>query len=192
MPNPQLPTWVNEEAFLQRLLCDLESHCWRWMGAHNARGYGSLRENWSAHQIAYLLWVGPIPYDEERQRKLDIDHVADWDCIFKDCCNPGHLELTTNRENFRRARSALLKAARARADKITHCPQNHEYTPENTRMRNGKRACIICIQDKDRARGMIRRAEERRTCSVSGCNKTLKARGWCSAHYKQFTKPPTT
>lgn len=39
----------------------------------------------------------------------------------------------------------------------THCPQNHEFTPENTRTQpNGSRSCIAC----NRARSVARRRRE--------------------------------
>jgi hypothetical protein len=35
---------------------------------------------------------------------------------------------------------------------VTHCPKNHEYTPENTRiLKSGSRACLTCEREKARA-----------------------------------------
>lgn len=110
--------------------------CWLWMGAQNSRGYGC----WAvqtvsqlAHRVAYEALVGPIP------EGLTIDHL----CRVKLCVNPAHLEPVTRRENIRRA---------AEQDRPTHCPQGHEYTPENTRVRvrtdasrpGLQRACKAC------------------------------------------------
>ena len=90
--------------------------CWLWMGATNSKGYGC----WAvdgvsqlAHRVAYELMVRQIP------EGLTIDHL----CRNKLCVNPAHLEAVTLRENIARAYEQ---------DKPSHCPQGHEYSPENT------------------------------------------------------------
>lgn len=40
----------------------------------------------------------------------------------------------------------------ARAKTPTHCPKNHEYTPENTGINQGWRYCKQCNRDRARAR----------------------------------------
>lgn len=32
----------------------------------------------------------------------------------------------------------------------THCPQRHEYTPDNTVLDNGSRRCLTCIRERSR------------------------------------------
>lgn len=92
---------------------DKDPGCWLWTGGVTGRGYGSWRDpdrqSHAAHRLAYELLVGPIPAG------LTIDHL----CRVKICVNPAHMELVTPGENIRRARQQ------------THCPQGHEYTPEN-------------------------------------------------------------
>jgi hypothetical protein len=51
----------------------------------------------------------------------------------------------------------------------THCPAGHEYTPENTRVRGGKRACLACNRIRDRARWPAR-SEARRQKNAHQCS----------------------
>lgn len=79
--------------------------------------------------------VGPIPQGYE------VDHL----CNVPLCVRPEHLEAVTPAENI--ARSWQRTPDRPRPD---HCPQGHDYTPENTLIRSdGYRACRICRQAKD-------------------------------------------
>lgn len=105
-----------------------------------------------AHRVAWTLTHGPIP------DAADIDHV----CRVIACCNPDpkHLEPVTHRENLRRGQGASAINA-----KKTHCPQGHEYTPENTiiRERDGYtgRECRICARESSkRSRAAWRRRQD--------------------------------
>ena len=115
------------DRFLDKIAAEPNSGCWLWVGSVHQNGYGKFRTpagmQW-AHRFSYELHRGPIPDD------LQIDHL----CRVKSCVNPAHLELVTAKENIRRRDVGL-----------THCPQGHEYTPENTYRRpSGKRRCRIC------------------------------------------------
>lgn len=97
--------------------------CWEYTGYRQPRGYGSIQVQGKAvlaHRASYEEYVGPIP------EGMVIDHL----CRNTSCINPEHLEPTTQRENL--MRSPFGKAVTNSAK--THCPQGHEYTPENTRM----------------------------------------------------------
>lgn len=114
--------------------------CWLWTAGTNRGGYG----NWDfggrktrirkmAHRFAYELEVGPIPDG------LHLDHL----CRVRHCVRPSHLEAVTQQENNRRAAEVRVK--------VTHCPQGHEYTPENTyRQRWGARLCKACARERER------------------------------------------
>lgn len=82
-----------------------------------------------AHRAAYQLVVGPIPEGYE------LDHL----CRVIMCWNPEHLEPVTPRENNLRGFSATALNARK-----THCPKEHQYTPESTRFYRGYRYCLTC------------------------------------------------
>lgn len=124
----------------------IEDGCWRWTGPKHL-GYAYV--SWGGrkggiHRTAYLMFVGPIPDGYE------VDHVCHNEdlschegpnCPHRACFNPDHLEAVTREENMRR------KLAR-----ITHCPQGHEYTEENTSYyKNGARRCNTCAREKCRA-----------------------------------------
>lgn len=104
--------------------------CWEWQGMRCHHGYAYFGGR-GAHRLAYELWVGPIPAG------LTIDHL----CRNRGCVNPTHLEAVT------------ILVNNGRRPKKTHCPNGHEYTPENT-YRNPQRPkspiCRICHRDRRR------------------------------------------
>jgi hypothetical protein len=112
--------------------------CWPWVGPVNNMGYGYTGGEY-AHRHAYELACGPIPAG------FVLDHL----CRNPLCVNPAHLEVVTQAENIRRG-------SNYRGDR-THCPRGHEYTPANTRVKQGKygtcRECRLCHN--------IRRREKR-------------------------------
>jgi hypothetical protein len=122
------------------------SGCWLWMGQISTVGYGQIRvrtkalwRTFGAHRVIYESLIGPIPDG------LGLDHK----CCVPSCVNPSHLEPVTQAENMRRAaeRGRMKIGGAKRAAKFTHCPQGHEYTPENTYYPNkgySKKVCRAC------------------------------------------------
>lgn len=107
------------------------SGCWLWTGAISDTGYGSIGflidgkpKCFNAHRYIYEQYKGKIP------NGLQLDHL----CRVRCCVNPNHLEPVTNRENTIRGLAPIVLGARNRAK--THCPQGHEYTSENTIIKN--------------------------------------------------------
>lgn len=126
--------------------------CRVFLGYRDSFGYGRVqppatRADGSkgsvlAHVIAYEYVYGRVPTG------LEVDHKCDQ----PDCWEPLHLEAVTHSENVLRSRSP--EATRARCAAITHCPNDHEYTAENTyrQGRYGVRVCRACRRAQDRAR----------------------------------------
>lgn len=115
--------------------------CWQWK-AYTAKGYGRIGVDGKpaqAHRVSYELVVGPIP------EGMQVDHL----CRNRGCVNPAHLEPVTPSENTQRG--LLPKVAGAHNRAKTHCPQGHEYSPENTYVdRDGGRHCRNCINKRTR------------------------------------------
>lgn len=83
-----------------------------------------------AHRWLYIVRYGDPPAGYE------IDHL----CRVRACVNLGHLEAVTKHVNNLRSDSWAGINARK-----THCPNGHEYTPENTnRNRQTGRQCRTC------------------------------------------------
>lgn len=126
------------------------SGCWLYAGCINSDGYGIVGGRGEyVHRLQYERYVGPIPDG------LQLDHL----CRVRHCVNPAHLEPVTSRENS--MRSSITIAARNAAK--THCPRNHEYTPENTyvdRKRGGGRQCRACTLDRAARAWRSRKAAE--------------------------------
>lgn len=122
--------------------------CWIWIAAKTSRGYGNFTvggrsgRNHTAHRFAYELANGAVADG------LDLDHL----CRVRACVNPTHLEPVTRRENLLRGETIV-----ARNSAKTHCPHGHEYTPENTYVRDGSRNCRQCRRQRERAYYAARR-----------------------------------
>jgi len=76
----------------------------------------------------YLLFFNKIP------NGLVLDHL----CKNRKCVNPLHLRVVTQAVNCLSGDSPP-----ARNSRKTHCPNGHEYSPENT-YHSGGRHCRIC------------------------------------------------
>ena len=135
----------DEVRFFEKIVMGLNG-CWIWTGKLDD-GYPRFwvydpRRQVGGHRWSYEFHYGAI------QDGLVIDHL----CRTPRCVRPDHLEPVTNAENVRRKNAS-----------ITHCPQGHEYTPENTYVRpNGppKRQCRACGRAYDmRRREALRGAQ---------------------------------
>lgn len=113
---------------------NFDGPCWEYRGTKRARGYGVIvvgpgRKAQAAHRAVWEGLVGPVPAG------LVLDHL----CRNTSCVNPDHLEPVTQAENIRRGYAPAALNARK-----THCSKGHEFTPENTARRSGRRVCLTC------------------------------------------------
>lgn len=109
--------------------------CWEWTAGCNRKGYGKFSLDGAtrqSHRISWELANGQIP------EGLCVLHR----CDNPPCCNPAHLFLGTHADNHA---DRSLKGRHANQRK-THCPNGHEYTPENTYATHGGlwRQCLAC------------------------------------------------
>ncbi len=136
---------------MAKYVVDSATGCWNWTGYVRSDGYGEIQLGRRgvgaalAHRVSYELHVGPIPDG------MEPDHI----CRNRACGNPAHLEAVTRTENI--VRGEAPAAVRAAMVRITHCPQGHEYTPENTyvaRTARGytNRMCRTCQRERMRQR----------------------------------------
>lgn len=124
------------ERFMAKVII-LENGCWLWTGTKSGKGYGKMRL--SVNQRRQMVLAHRFSY-EHFISKIEDGKVIDHLCRNRSCVNPHHLEPVTNRQNILRGIGfAAINAAK------THCPQGHEYTPENTYLwRHGGRICRTC------------------------------------------------
>jgi hypothetical protein len=112
--------------------------CWEWHGYIHPGGYGhfSDKHKFTAHRWSYEYFISKIPDN------LQLDHL----CRVRHCVNPNHLEAVTQKENILRGNTGLLTGILMKSK--THCPQNHEYSYDNTYIfPNGKRKCKECARN---------------------------------------------
>lgn len=128
---------------------------------------------------AYLIFRGRrilahrafhIAFRREIPKGVQLDHICHdpkdcsggRTCPHRRCCNPDHTVHSTpegNSASSRKARTDHIArpAALAVMAAMTHCRKGHEFTPDNTIPRKGKRRdCGECIKAR-RARARAKR-----------------------------------
>lgn len=133
------------------------SGCWTWIAARNHYGYGQFWKDGKpqyAHRVSYEHHKGPIPDG------FQVDHL----CRVRNCVNPEHLEVVTQRENNRRSGSPSAKNMLK-----THCYKGHPLDGENLYVDpKGQRYCRVCRREVDRRRTERARAARQGMTSEGG------------------------
>jgi len=119
---------------------------WQSRLVQQANGcYGSIRvggrkgKTVKLHRLAWEEAFGPIPDG------MSVCHT----CDVPACCNPAHLFLGSQQDNVTDMMNKGRFKGRASLNALkTHCPQGHEYTPENTMTFNGMRSCRRCMNER--------------------------------------------
>jgi hypothetical protein len=176
---PVLPflTAAVVERYWRRISMFGPDECWPWTGQTNNRGYGRL-DIWTegrhirllAHRVAVTLSAGSEIGEA----------VLMHSCDNPPCCNPAHLSRATQADNMqdalRKGRSNLAGLALGRAmskhgfkhrNPRTHCKRGHEFTPANTKLVGGGRACRTCNQANGRTAYRMRAEAAIRAEAVS-------------------------
>lgn len=138
-----------------------ESGCWQWpdrgMGLKGAiYPEASYRNNRGRlNRLVLMITQRPLADGEMALHQCD-NHL---------CINPGHLYIGTHKQNM----FDMNSRGRNGYKRKTHCKYGHEFTPENTEIRQSRgipgkgRACKMCARIRQRMESGWPEDEARRT-----------------------------
>lgn len=117
--------------------------CWLWTGTVTPKGHGYIRRPnhgplVGTHRYSWELHFGTVPDG------MWVLHT----CDVANCVRPDHLYLGDVVQNNK----DIIDRKRHASFRITHCPQGHEYTPDNIYLSNNRRTCKKCAVERAQAR----------------------------------------
>jgi len=137
------------DRFFQKV--DRSGDCWLWLAGLDKDGYGKFNigdKTFRAHRVAWELAA-----NKKIPNGLCVLHR----CDVPGCVNPEHLFLGTALEN----NQDREEKNRGRYRNMTHCPQGHKYTEENTFINpQGHRKCKICVRARGRKQYYARKVRQ--------------------------------
>jgi len=127
---------------------DKTDTCWLWTGALIAgTGYAKFYmggKHVAGHHAALIFDGRGSELDAVGVGRMVVDHV----CDHRQCVNPGHLRVVTQRVNVLRGTSPSAINARK-----THCKHGHPFDEANTHVtKAGNRSCRTCHRLGESAR----------------------------------------
>jgi hypothetical protein len=126
------------ERFWEKVNITYPHLCWEWKAGKRGDGYGHFSyqyKTWAAHRLSFYITYNHQP------------PVVRHKCDNPVCVNPLHLEAGTQKQN---CQDTVERGRHNNASK-THCKNGHEYTKENTYLRNnGSRECFTCRKENKR------------------------------------------
>ena len=129
------------------------------------------------HRHLHNVMIRPLGYHERMHQRENVDPRNVNPYLFtvvaghrspKTHCSKGHAyegnEAPPNSRGYRCAtcyRDSYTVVGAIPNGEKTHCPADHEYTPENTRISRGRRICLACDRPRTAERKRAARAAAR-------------------------------
>lgn len=128
------------DRFWAKVYPEPNTGCWLWGNATDGCGYG---------MMARPHYVTGARMDRAHRLTLSLvepvgGKVAMHSCDTPACVNPEHLTWGSRKDN----NADRDQKGRHASRRVTHCPQGHEYSDVNTRIKGGKyRVCKSCARE---------------------------------------------
>lgn len=139
---PRTPEQILE--YLNNNTIKMPGECWAFMG----KPYGSTghcKVGFNGKKVMLHRLSAHIHWGFDLDSPTLILHKPL--CFLPNCWNPEHLYEGTKKDN---AQDSILVGTFHFTEVTTHCPQGHEYTPENTAINStsGKKYCKECNRQR--------------------------------------------
>lgn len=149
MAGKRLPDEIYNARWLARITSKCvrsESGCLLWQGIRTWNGYAQDQYRMKTRTLHRKMYE--VTHDVTLPRDIDVCHS----CDVRHCIEPSHLWTGTRKQNV----DDMTAKARHWSKVKTHCKHGHEFTPENTEIRQSRgkpgqgRACKTCMRIRSR------------------------------------------